>query len=173
MVAAMKRLAVFVAVLFAAGLIQAQTQPGAKPADANATTVKPADLKPADPKATGKVGAKKDEKKKEEEPKIPGVTIPRANGGFLGLEVAGGNFKLSFYDKKKKPAKVDVSRATAKWPNPRAPGDNRTVLNVSGMALVGAKPVVPPYNFTVYLTLLQGEGAEAKAVESYVVAFHN
>jgi len=169
----MKRLAVFVAVFFAAGLIQAQPQPAAKPADTSSATAKPADLKPADPKATGKAGAKKDEKKKEEEPKIPGVTIPRANGGFLGLEVVNGNYKLSFYDKKKKPTKVDVTRATARWPNPRAPGDNRTVLNVSGTALVGAKPVVPPYNFNVYLTLLQGEGDEAKAVESYVVAFHN
>ena len=86
--------------------------------------------------------------------------------------MVGGNFKLSFYDKKKKLMAVDVTRATAKWPNPRAPGDNRTVLNGSGTALVGAKPVVPPFTFTVYLTLLQGEGAEAKAVESFVVPFH-
>ena len=42
----------------------------------------------------------------------------------------------------------------------------------SGNFLVGAKPVVPPFAFNVYLTLLQGEGDEAKAVESYVVPFH-
>ena len=168
MVPGMKRLAVFVAVIFTAGLTQAQMQPAAKATDAKAATTNPADAK-----AAAKTGAKKDEKKKEEEPKIPGVTIPRPNGGYLGLEVAGGNFKLSFYDKKKKPAKVDVTRATARWPNPRAPGDNRTVLNVSGNALIGSKPVVPPFSFNVYLSLLDGEGDSARLVESYTVAFHN
>lgn len=110
-----------------------------------------------------------------EEPKIPGTTIPRANGTFLGLEVVGGNFKLSFYDKKKKLMPIDVTRATARWPNKKAAtaGDNRTVLNGSGTALVGAKPVVPPLVFNVYITLLQGEGDGAKAVETYVVPFHD
>jgi len=37
-------------------------------------------------------------------------------GGFLGILVENGNFKLSFYDAKKKPAQVDVARATARWP---------------------------------------------------------
>lgn len=106
-----------------------------------------------------------------EEPKIPGAVIPRANGTFLGLEVVGGNFKLSFYDKKKKTMAPDITRATARWPNPRSPGDNRTILNPSGGALLGNKPVVPPLTFTVYVTLLQGEGDEAKAVESFVVPF--
>ena len=170
----MKRFALFVVVLFAASLTQAQSQPAAKPAETTATPVKPADTKatPAAPGTAAKTPAKKDEKK-EPERKIPGVNIARANGTFLGLEVVGGNFKLSFYDKKKKPMAVDVTRATAKWPNPRAPGDNRTVLNGSGTALFGAKPVVPPFNFTVYITLLQGEGETAKAVESFVVPFHN
>lgn len=164
----MKRIAVSVAVLFAASLIQAQAQPAAKTTDAAPSAAKPAE--PAKPGVAGKTPAKKDEKK-EVEPKIPGMTIARSNGTFLGLEVVGGNFKLSFYDKKKKAMAVDVTRATARWANPRAPGDNRTVLNVSGTALVGAKPVLPPFNFNVYLTLLQGEGEEAKAVESYTVPF--
>ncbi len=107
----------------------------------------------------------------KELPKIPGTVITRPNGTFLSLEVVGGVFKLSFYDKKHKLMNVDVSRATARWPNPRSPGDNRTVLNGSGTALVGAKPVVPPFNFNVYLTLLQGEGEAAKAVENYTVPF--
>lgn len=160
----MKTLFVSSVVLLAASVMSAQTAPA-----------NPADTKPADPKAVttktvpAKPPAKKEEKKKEEEPKIPGITIKRANGKFLGLEVAGGNFKLSFYDAKKKPTAVDVTRATARWPNPRAPGDNRTVLNGSGTALVGQKPVVPPYNFNVFLTLLLGEGDAAQAVESYVV----
>jgi hypothetical protein len=152
----MKTLAALVALLFAVGLMHAQS-----PAPASAA-------KPAAPGAAVKSPAKK-EVKKEEESKIPGTTIARANGKFLGLEVVGGQFKLSFYDAKKKPAAVDVTRASARWPNPRGPGDYRTVLNPSGKALVGSKPVTPPYTFNVYLTLLQGEGDEAKAVENYVV----
>ncbi|MDI1247663.1 MAG: hypothetical protein PSV13_02145 [Lacunisphaera sp.] len=156
----MKTLAALVAFLVAVGLMQAQS-----PAPAPAA-------KPAAPGAAVKTPAKKEvkkEEKKEAEPKIPGTTIVRTNGKFLGLEIVGGQFKLSFYDAKKKPAAVDVTRATARWPNPRGPGDYRTVLNPSGKALVGSKPVTPPYTFNVYLTLLQGDGDEAKAVETYVV----
>lgn len=159
---AMKKFAVLVAALLAAGLCCAETTtPATKTGPAAAAGTKATDAK----------AGKKDDKKKEEEPKIPGVTIKRPNGTFLGLEVAGGKFKLSFYDKKKKPMAVDVTRAIARWPNTRAPGDNRTVLNLSGKALIGVKPVVPPYAWNVYLTLLQGEGDDAAAVETYTVAF--
>jgi hypothetical protein len=151
----MKFPAVLLSAVIAVGVMQAQTKPAAKPAEA--------------PAAPGK--AAPTVKKEEPLPKIPGTEIARPNGTFLGLEVVGGNFKLTFYDKKKKPMAIDVTRATARWPNPRAPGDNRTVLNGSGTALVGSKPVVPPYTFNVYLTLLQGEGETAKAVENYVVQF--
>jgi hypothetical protein len=154
----MKFSAVLLSAVIAAGVMQAETKPAPKPAPAQPASDKAAPV------------AKKEPKKEEPLPKIPGMEIARANGTFLGLEVAGGNFKLTFYDKKK-PMAVDVTRATARWPNPRSPGDNRTVLNGSGTALVGAKPVLPPYNFNVYLTLLQGEGEEAKAVETYVVQF--
>lgn len=150
----MKTIAAFLCLTFAASLVHAQVSPAGKPADAKA-----------------KAAAAKTEVKTEELPKIPGTEIPRANGTFLGLEVVGGNFKLTFYDKKKKPMSIDVTRATARWPNPRAPGDNRTVLNGSGTALVGSKPVLPPFIFNVFLTLLKGEGDQAKAVETYVVAF--
>lgn len=174
--AGMKRIAVSVAVLFAASLTQAQSQPAAKTTDAPPAAVKPADPKagPAKPGATAATPAKKDEKKKEVEPKIPGIVIPRANGTFLGLEVVGGNFKLSFYDQKKKLMAPDITQASARWPNLQraVAGDNRTVLNPSGNALVGSKHVDPPLTFNVYLTLLQGEGDEAKAVENYTVQFH-
>jgi hypothetical protein len=162
----MKTLVAFAFVLFAASQLPAQTAD--KP-----TVITPADLKQADPKApAAPAPAKKEVKKPEPEPVIPGVTITRPDGTFLGLEVSGGNFKLSFYDKKKKPAPVDVSRATARWPNIRSPlGDNRTVLNPSGNALVGSKPVIPPYTFIVRLTLLKGDGDDAKAVENYTVQF--
>lgn len=163
----MKSLFAVICLLTGATYLSAQTAP-AKPA-APAAIVKPttATPAPAKPGAKAKVVVKK-----EVEPVIPGQTITRANGTFLGLEVAGGNFKLSFYDAKKKPMSPNVTRATARWPNTRGPGDNRTVLNPSGTALVGSKTVLPPFTFTVYITLLQGEGDEAKAVESLVVPFH-
>jgi len=164
----MKPTAVAVCLMFATSLMQAQTPPAAKPADPKAPAAKATPAKAAPGKAAP---AKPEAKKEEELPKIPGTVIVRPDGTKLGLEVVGGNFKLTFYDKKHKPRAMDVSRATARWPNPRAPGDNRTVLNGSGTSLVGAKPVVPPFNFNVYLTLLQGEGDEAKAVENYTVPF--
>ena len=142
--------------------------PGARPVEPVTPTTKTTPVKTV----TTKTPVTKVVKTKEEVMGIiPGTTIARANGTFLGLEVVGGNFKLTFYNKKKKPMAMDVTRATARWPNPRSPGDNRTVLNGSGNALVGAKPDLPPFTFNVYLTLLQGEGDEAKAVETYTVGF--
>lgn len=161
----MKSLLAVICLLTGAPLLTAETTP-AKPA-APAATVQPPPAAPAKPGAK----AKPTEKKEVEEPKIPGITVTRANGAFLGLEVVGGNFKLSFYDAKKKPMSPDVTRATARWPNSRGPGDNRTVLNPSDGALIGNKPVLPPLIFNVYITLLEGEGEEAKAVESLVVQF--
>ncbi len=161
----MKPIAAAVCLLFATSLMQAQTPPAAKPADPKA---------PAAKATPGKAAPAKPEAKKEEElPKIPGTEIARPNGTKLGLEVVDGKFKLTFYDKKHKPMAMDVTRATARWPNTRSgtPSDYRTVLNGSGTALVGVRPVFPPYTFTVFLTLLQGEGDEAKAVENYTVAF--
>ena len=162
----MKSFAATTCLLFATGLMSAQTPAAAKSADLKAPAVKAAPTTPA--KATP---VKKDEKKEAPLPKIPGTVINRPNGTFLGLEVVGGNFKLTFYDKKHKPMAVDVTRVTARWPNPKSPGDNRTVLNGSGTALVGQKPVIPPFTFNVFLTLLVGEGEDAKAVENYTVAF--
>ena len=167
----MKSIAVTTCLIFATSLMQAQTPAAARPADPKAPALEAPAPKSPGTKAAPATPAKKVEKKKEELPKIPGTVINRPNGTFLGLEVVGGNFKLTFYDKKHKPMAVDVTRAKARWPNPRSPGDNRTVLNGSGSALVGAKPVVPPFTFNVYLTLLVGEGEEAKAVENYTVAF--
>ncbi|MSU46186.1 MAG: hypothetical protein EXS42_03450 [Lacunisphaera sp.] len=154
--------------LFAASLIQAQTPLVAKLVEPVTPTTKTTPVK----SVTTKVPVAKDTKTKVEVMGvIPGTTIARPNGTFLGLEVVAGNFKLTFYDKKKKPTAMDVTRARARWPNLRSPGDNRTVLNGSGNALVGAKPVLPTFTFNVYLTLLQGENDEAKAVETYMVGF--
>jgi len=170
----MKPIAVAACLLFSASLLQAEATPTTpKTPDMKAPAAKDtvAPAKDALIPAKTVVPPKQPVKKEEELPKIPGTTITRPDGNLLGLEVVGGVFKLSFYDKKHKAMAVDVTRATARWPNPKAPGDNRTVLNISGTALVGQKPVVPPFTFNVFLTLLQGEGEEAKAVENYTVAF--
>ncbi len=158
----MKTLAALAAFLFAASLFSAQTPP------AGITDTAAKDLKSA-PAATPPA-----KKKPEPEPIIPGMTIPRANGTFLGLEVADNRFKLSFYDKKKKPMAPDVTRATARWPNTRSSvkAFNRSVLNPGApTALIGSNPVQPPFVGNVFLTLLQGDGDEAKAVETYSVPF--
>ena len=54
-------------------------------------------------KAAEKSADKKAEPEKKEEPKIKGVVVPRGERGFLGVEIVGGGFKISFYDTKKKP----------------------------------------------------------------------
>jgi len=165
----MKIIAAFACLVAAASLAQGQAVPATKPspatppaAPAPAPTIKPPGAKPE---------VKKDVKKEEVLPKIPGTVIDRGNGNFLGLQVLNNNFVLTFYDKKHKPMAADVTRVVARWPNPRSPGDNRTVLNGSGTSMTGPKPVLPPYNFNVYLTLLKGEGDEAKAVENYTVQY--
>jgi hypothetical protein len=112
---------------------------------------------------------------KKEEPlgKIEGTAITRPNGLYLGLTVADGKFKLTFYDKKKKPATVDVTRGLARWANVHGPGDNRAVLNPDGAhSLVATQFVRPPYVFKIYLTLTKGDGDAAEAAETYVVDFH-
>ena len=183
----MKIIAAFLCLAVAASVAHAETTPAVKPADPKDAplVVKLADpkdaplvvksvdpkavpAKPADPKAT--TAAKKEVKKEAPLPKIPGTMISRSNGTFLGLQVVSGNFVLTFYDKKHKPMAVDVTRGTARWPNPRSVlGPNHTVLNPNGTSLVGSKPVLPPFNFSVVIILLNGEGEEAKAVENYTV----
>lgn len=131
---------------------------------------------PAKPAAPGKSApaAKKGEAKEEEKMgTIEGMTLNRSNGHFLGLTLQDGKYKLTFYDKMKKPEKVDVTRATARWPNMHGPGDNRTVLNPAGDGtfLMGAQFVRGPHSFKLFLTLLRGEGDTSVAVESYTVDF--
>lgn len=123
--------------------------------------------------AKGAPAGKQVEAEEEKEGTIEGLVLNRPNGRFLGLTLEGGKYKLTFYDKKKKPEKVDVTRATARWPNMHGPGDHRTVLNPAGDGtfLLGAQFVRGPYAFKLFLTLLQGEGGDAKAVETHVVDF--
>ena len=163
----MKTPAAFIAVLFTASLLSAQTQPTAKTTDTTAPAVTPAAAKTAP--ATTVTPAKPAEKKPAPEPKIPGLTIPRANGG---LEAVDNDLKLSFYDKKKKPMAPDVTRATARWPNQRGRGDIHAVLNLSGNALMsGNNRAIGPYTYDIYISLFLGDGDDAKLVESFKVSF--
>jgi hypothetical protein len=163
----MKLPVAFLGLALVTSALQAQTPPAPKPATPVAPVVK------VDPKAKPDAKAKVDDKKKkaDEMGVIKGTEIKRADGTYLGLEIVSGNWVLSFYDKKKKPVGMDVTRATARWPNVRGPGDNRTVLNGSGTKLVGSRTVLPPYIFNVYITLLKGEGDDAQAVETVVVQY--
>lgn len=127
---------------------------------------------PAGPK--GKAAPKEQKKKaEEEEGKIEGQVINRPNGKFLGLTLHEGKYKLTFYNEKKKPEKVDVTRATARWDNMHGPGFNRTVLNPAGDGtyLLGAQFVRGPHAFMLYLTLVKGEGETADASETYAIRF--
>ena len=101
------------------------------------------------------------------EPKIPGFVIPRANGGFLSLQVVDGRFVLAFYGADKKPVAADVTRAAVRWLVHYKVTDERTVLiaTADNMALTSPKFVRPPLQFKLYLSLLgENEGDE---VESY------
>jgi len=105
----------------------------------------------------------------EPEVTIPGVSAPRSKGGFIGIEVSDSGFKLSFYDKEKKPVDCDVARASARWKPNYKIGDERRMLNPSGDGrTLTSPPIRPPYNFKLFLTLLSEEG---QAVETYVLDF--
>jgi len=106
------------------------------------------------------------------EPTIPGFVINRTNGGFLSLLVdESGHFKLSFYDAQKKPAPVDVVRASARWSVRYKATDERVVLNPSadGTALTAPLVIRPPYIYRIFLSLFV-EGSDESA-EHYVVDF--
>ncbi len=124
------------------------------------------------PKADAGKGTAAPAAKKEAEAKINGLVLTRPKGGYLGLTLEGNNFKLSFYDAKKKPAKVDMVRATARWPVHYKVGDEHAVLLPAddGTALVSPHYVRPPYAFKLYLSLFAA-GSE-QATESYVIDFH-
>lgn len=92
--------------------------------------------------------------------KLPGQVVARAKGGFLSLAVENGKFVLRMYDAKKSQIPVEAARANARWRTNKTIHEEHTVLNPAddGKALVGMEYVQPPYNFKVYLTLLNGDG---------------
>jgi hypothetical protein len=142
----------------------AQTAPAQKPSTPIAATEKPgasASKTPAAPATPEK-----------DPPKIEGMEIKRG-AGFMGLAVVGGNFKLTFYDAKKKLVPPDVARAALRWSVNYKPLDERAVLNPSsdGKALTSSKVVKPPYLFKLFITLIPAAGSEETSSETYVVDF--
>ncbi len=122
---------------------------------------KPVPAKPA-PAKQGEIAKPEGEKP---EATIPGVSAPRAKGGFIGVEVGDSGFKLSFYDKDKKPVDCDVARASVRWNPSYKHGEEHRVLNPSGDGKTLVSTTVrPPYNFLFFLTLI---GENGDAVESF------
>ena len=105
---------------------------------------------------------------------IDGTTIPRGNGEFIGLQVVGGTggtFKLSTYNKKKKPENCPFTQAVLRWPVHYQPNDERTLLLPSSdpTALTSEKPVRAPLAFKLYISLFVA--GKEDPVESYVIDF--
>jgi hypothetical protein len=94
--------------------------------------------------------------------KIPGVEIARPAKGYLGLQVNGGNFLLSFYDENRQPAPPAAARAVLRWTPSNRTGNEFYVLEAAadGKALSSPKTVRPPYQFRLVLSLFAA-GAEA------------
>lgn len=146
------------------------------------TTPKTPPVRITPPKqATDKPDAKKTEApkktaepKKKEEPKIEGIVVSRGERGFLGVEIVGGTFKITFYDTKKKKTAPDVARAALRWDPKYKVGSERLVLNPDGdgKSLSSPKAIRPPYNFKLYITLIkEATDAQEAAGETHVIDF--
>ena len=106
----------------------------------------------------------------EKEGTVAGVAVARA-AGWLGIEIKGGSFQITFYDAKKKPVAADASSAVLRWSVHYQPNPERTELTPSGdpTVLASSYAVKPPHTFILHVTLLF-EG-KPDASESYTVDF--
>jgi hypothetical protein len=164
----MKTFAVITAALACATVGLAQSSPSGS-GRMRIELDKPA--QPAAPAPKRDLKKQEDAKKKEEPPpKIDGIEIARGTG-FMGIQLVGGTFRLSFYDAKKKPIAPDVTRANLRWKVRYQSLPEQTVLNRDGNALTSAKLVKPPYTFSLSITLIKGEG-DAAPTEDFTVDFH-
>ncbi len=104
---------------------------------------------------------------------IPGVTIPRDNGGFLGVEIdSNSNFKVSFYDKDKVPVAIDVASATIRWHSSNTKKQEFVALSPGGdgKSLTSSKIVRRPWTFT--LSILLFVAGNNNATETYTVDYN-
>ena len=101
---------------------------------------------------------------------IAGTTVPRTQGGFIGIEVRNGSFRMTFYNEKKKPVPADKASAVLRWPVHYQPNNERTELLPTDDPAVLASdyPVKPPHTFKLHISLLSPGTPD---VESYVIDF--
>jgi hypothetical protein len=104
----------------------------------------------------------------EEAPKIEGQAIARVGGGWLGLKVEGGAFRLRFYDADKKPVAPDVGRAILRWKSNRRIAREVAVLTPGGgpNLMASEKSVPPPYNFRLTIVLMRAGAGDSEADEA-------
>lgn len=144
-------------------------QPKSAPAPAPTTAPAPS------PVTTAPTSAAKDAGPKQKAPgKIKGVPVKRDGGGFLGVEIVDGTFRISFYDEHKKPIVPDVSSIALRWPVQYQPNDEHASLfpDASGKYMTSEKIVRPPYSFKLYITLLKATSPdEGPSAKTYVIDF--
>jgi hypothetical protein len=107
----------------------------------------------------------------EKEGTITGLAIPRNQGGYIGVEIVGGSFKITFYNEKKKPVAADRSSAVLRWPVHYQPNNEHTELLATAdpAVLSNSYPVRAPYAFhKLHIVLMNDGGADA---ESYDVDY--
>ena len=161
------------------------------PADAEATQETPTQPAPKasvriPPPATAaeKAAAKKAEAAKKEaaakkaatkeEPPIKGIVVPRGERGFLGVEIVGGAFKITFYDLKRKKIEPDVARAALRWDAKYKVGQERLILNPDpdGKSLSNPRTIRAPHNFKLFITLVKEATEKEDPVgETHVIDF--
>lgn len=107
----------------------------------------------------------------EKEGTVAGTPIARPQGGWLGLELKGNSFVMTFYNAKKKPAPADASSAVLWWPVHYQPNPERTELAATGDAAVLASSysVKAPHTFLLHIVLLFTGKPDAS--ESYVINY--
>jgi hypothetical protein len=143
------------------------------PAPAPAKPLVRIDLDAPATQTAPKAAPKKDDKKKKEEPpaKIDGVVVARGTG-FLGVQVVGGHFKVSFYDAKKKPVPPDVASAVLRWKVNYSLDPEHTQLTPGGgpNSLTSEKVIRQPYSFRLTMLLFKG-ASEDETPETFMVDF--
>jgi hypothetical protein len=107
----------------------------------------------------------------DKEGTISGMALARPQGGFIGVEIKDGSFRITFYNLKKKPTPADKASAVLRWPVHYQPNDERTLLTPGGdpSVLSSAYPVKPPHTFKLHISLLASDPTVEP--EGYVVDF--
>jgi len=119
---------------------------------------------------TSACGLAADAPAQEKEGTIAGTSVKRDQGGWLGVEIKGGSFRLTFYNDKKKPIPADRTSAVFRWPVHYQPNDERTQL-VPGddpSVLVSTYPVKPPLSFRLHIALFADS---LRDPEGYILDF--